>query len=140
MAPVSGTNGSRTSTHSLRSLFPPTWRCSPLYCLLPHRCPSHGGPWQLQAHILHVEGSQEREKETALVPKVLAKVPMPMIFIIAFIYLGCTGLLAVSRFSLVASSGGYSLLRFAGVSSLWLLLWSTGSRHTDFSSCRTRAQ
>ena len=55
-------------------------------------CPSHGGPWQLQAHILHVEGSQEKEKATALVPKVLEKVPMPMIFIIIFIYLGCTGL------------------------------------------------
>ena len=70
-----------------QSLFSPTWRCSPLYCLLPHRRPSHGGPWQLQAYILPVEGSQEREKETALVPKVLAKVPMPMTFIITFIYL-----------------------------------------------------
>ena len=43
--------------------------------------------------------------------------------------------------SLVAASGGYSLLRCEGFSLQWLLLlWSTGSRHTGFSSCSTWAQ
>ena len=42
---------------------------------------------------------------------------------------------------LVASSGGYSSLRYAGFSLRWLLLLqSTGSRRAGFSSCGTRAQ
>ena len=42
--------------------------------------------------------------------------------------------------SLVAASGGYSSLRCAGFSVWWLLLlWSTGSRRTGFSSCGARA-
>ena len=48
---------------------------------------------------------------------------------------------AVRRFSLVAVSGGYSLLRCVGFSLQWLLLlWSTGSRHAGFSRCGSRAQ
>ena len=47
---------------------------------------------------------------------------------------------AVRRLSLVAASGGYSSLRCAGFSLQWLLLLqSTGSRRTGFSSCGTRA-
>ena len=47
---------------------------------------------------------------------------------------------AVRRLSLVVASGGYSSLRCAGFSLWWLLLlWSTGSRHTGFSSCGSRA-
>ena len=43
--------------------------------------------------------------------------------------------------SLVAVSGGYSLLLCAGFSLRWLLLlWSTGSRCVGFSSCGMRAQ
>ena len=43
---------------------------------------------------------------------------------------------AAHRLSLVAASGGYSSLRWAGFSLWWLLvLWSTGSRCTGFSSC-----
>ena len=43
--------------------------------------------------------------------------------------------------SLVAASGGYSLLRCAGFSLRWLLLLrSTGSRCVGFSSCGTWAQ
>ena len=39
-------------------------------------------------------------------------------------------------FSLVAASGGYSLLQCAGFSLRWLLLLqSTGSRRAGFSSC-----
>ena len=46
--------------------------------------------------------------------------------------------LAARSFSLVAASGGYSLLGYAAFSLWWLLLlWSTGSRHTGFSSCGT---
>ena len=49
-------------------------------------------------------------------------------------------LLAACVLSLVAASGGYSLLRCVGVSLRWLLLLrSTGSRHVGFSSCGSRA-
>ena len=59
----------------------------------------------------------------------------------AFLFFGCVGssLLHVG-FSLVAVSGGYSSLRCAGFSLQWLLLLrSTGSRRTGFSSCGSRA-
>ena len=47
---------------------------------------------------------------------------------------------AVHRLSLVAASGGYSSLQCAGFSLRWLLLLrSTGSRCTGFSSCSTQA-
>ena len=47
---------------------------------------------------------------------------------------------AARGLSLVAASGGYSLLRCAGFSLWWLLLLqSTGSRRTGFSSCGTWA-
>ena len=54
-----------------------------------------------------------------------------------FIYFWlCWVFVAVSGISLVAVSGGYSSLRFAGFSLQWLLLLqSTGSRHMGFSSC-----
>ena len=49
--------------------------------------------------------------------------------------------IAACRFSLFVASGGYSLLQCVGFSLRWLLLlWSTGSRHTGFSSCGTRSQ
>ena len=42
--------------------------------------------------------------------------------------------------SLVAASGGYSLLRCAGFSLSWLLLLQNmGSRHVGFSNCGTQA-
>ena len=48
---------------------------------------------------------------------------------------------AVCGLSLVGVSGGYSLLRYAGLSLRWLLLLqSMGSRRAGFSSCSTRAQ
>ena len=44
--------------------------------------------------------------------------------------------IAARGISLVAASGGYSLLRCAGFSLQWLLLLrSTGSRRTGFSCC-----
>ena len=49
--------------------------------------------------------------------------------------------IAACRLSLVAASRGYSSLRCTGFSLQWLLLLqSTGSRHTGFSSCGTQAQ
>ena len=47
---------------------------------------------------------------------------------------------AARGLSLVAASGGYSSLWFAGLSLQWvLLLWSTGSRRMGFSSCGLQA-
>ena len=61
-----------------------------------------------------------------------------------FIYLYfwlCWVFIAACGLSLVAASRGYSSLQCAGFSLQWLLLlWSTGSRRTGFSSCGTRAQ
>ena len=63
-------------------------------------------------------------------------------FSILFIYFWlCWVFVAARGLSLVAASGGYSSLQCAGFSLQWLLLlWSTGSRHTGFSSCGTWAQ
>ena len=52
-----------------------------------------------------------------------------------FIYFG----LCWHGLSLVAASGGYSLLQCVGLSLRWLLLWSMGSRCAAFSSCSPRA-
>ena len=42
--------------------------------------------------------------------------------------------------SLVAASGGYSLLQCTDFSLRWLLLlWNTGSRHAGFSNCGSQA-
>ena len=64
------------------------------------------------------------------------------LFIHLFIYLWlCCVFVAARGLSLAAASGGYSLLRCTGFSLRWLLLlWSTGSRLTGFSSCGTWAQ
>ena len=61
---------------------------------------------------------------------------------ILFIYFWlCWVFVAVLQLSVVAASGGHSLLRCAGFSLQWfLLLWSTGSRRADFSSCSMWAQ
>ena len=58
-----------------------------------------------------------------------------------FIYFWlCWVFVTVLRFSLVAVSRGYSSLQCEGFSFWWLLLLrSTGSRHTGFSSCGLRA-
>ena len=54
--------------------------------------------------------------------------------------LGCAGSSLLCRLSLVAVSRGYSLLPSEGFSLRLLLLWSTGSGYTGFSSSRTWAQ
>ena len=58
-------------------------------------------------------------------------------FLINLFIFGCVWVfVAVCGLSLVAVSGGYSLLQCAGFSLRWLLLlWSTGSRCAGFSSC-----
>ena len=63
------------------------------------------------------------------------------LFILFIDFWLCWVFVAACGLSLVAASGGYSLLWCTGFSLQWLLLlWSTGSRHTGFSSCSTRAQ
>ena len=63
------------------------------------------------------------------------------LFVYLFIFWLHWVFVAVCGLSLVALSGGYSLLRCAGFSLQWLLLlWSTGSRHAGFSSCGMWAQ
>ena len=61
---------------------------------------------------------------------------------ILFIYFWLHWVFVAARgLSLVAASGGYSLLQCAGFSLQWLLLLrSMGSRHAGFSSCSTWAQ
>ena len=63
------------------------------------------------------------------------------LFVCLFIYLRlCCVFIATCMLSLVVASGGYSLLQCTGFSLQWLLLlWSTGSRCTGFSSCGMRA-
>ena len=65
-------------------------------------------------------------------------------FIYLFIYFWLRWVFVAARgLSLVAASGGYSLLRCTDFSLRWLLLLcllqSTGSRHVGFSSCGARA-
>ena len=63
-------------------------------------------------------------------------------FINLFIYFWLRWIFIAERgLSLVASSWGYSSLRYTGFSLRWLLLlWSTGSGRAGFSSCGTWAQ
>ena len=74
-------------------------------------------------------------------------VHLPPLCFFLYIYLfylfvfGCVGCSLLHALSLVAASGGYSSLQCVGFSLRWLLLlWSTGSRRTGFSSCGMRAQ
>ena len=61
------------------------------------------------------------------------------LFIYLFIF-GRVGSSLLHGLSLVAASGGYSLLRCTGFSLQWLLLLqSTGSRRADLSSCGLQA-
>ena len=64
-----------------------------------------------------------------------------LIYLFYFYFWLCWGFVAGRGLSLVAASGGYSPLRCTGFSLRWLiLLWSTGSRCTGFSSCGMWAQ
>ena len=66
---------------------------------------------------------------------------LSFLFTYLFIYWLHWVFVAVHGLSLVAASGGYSSLQCAGFSLRWLLLlWRTGSRRADFSSCDTQAQ
>ena len=63
------------------------------------------------------------------------------LFIYLFLFWLCWVFVAVRGLSLVAASGGYSMLWCAGFSLRWLLLLqSTDSRRAGFSSCGTWAQ
>ena len=62
------------------------------------------------------------------------KINLFIIYWLHWVFIAAHGL------SLVAASRGYSSLRCTGFSLWWLLLlWSTGSRRTGFSSCGSRA-
>ena len=64
-----------------------------------------------------------------------------IIYLFIYLFLAVLGLRCCVRLSLVAASRGYSSLQCEGFSLWWLLLLrSTGSRRTGFSSCGTRAQ
>ena len=81
------------------------------------------------------------EPQSLLPPKkVLPLASFIYLFIYLFIYFWLHWVfIAVHGLSLVAVSGGYSLLRCVGFSLGWLLLlWSMGSRCVGFSSCDTR--
>ena len=57
-----------------------------------------------------------------------------------YVFLAVLVFIAVMAFSLVAMSGGSSLVVY-GFSLPWLLLlWSMGTRHAGFSSCGMWAQ
>ena len=75
-------------------------------------------------------------------PDVIVLVKILFILFFIFIYFWLRWVFVAARgLSLVAASGGYSLLQCVGFSLRWLLLlWSTGSRHVGFSSCGTGAQ
>ena len=59
---------------------------------------------------------------------------------ITYIFFIALGLQCCAGLSLVVTSGSYSSLWCTSFSLLWLLLGSTGSRRTGFSSCSTWAQ
>ena len=61
---------------------------------------------------------------------------LKFIYFFIFYFSLCWVFVALHRLSLVAASGGYSLLQCSGFSLWWLLLL----RHTGFSSCGTQAQ
>ena len=89
-----------------------------------HRPPHMGG---LEEDIPEAEGKTLNQTLTSQIP-----LPMDSFFFIwlHWVFIAARGL------SLVAASGGYSSLRCAGFSLQWLLLLrSTGSRHTGFSTC-----
>ena len=63
------------------------------------------------------------------------------IYLCVYLFLAALGLRCCVGFSLVVASRGYSSLWCTGFSLRWLLLlWSTGSRCSGFSSCGTWAQ
>ena len=97
-------------------------------CGQPRGCPGRGQPGQ--------GDPSPREGELLFLIYIYA------LFFILFIYLSSLRWVFVDArgLSLVVVSGGYSLLWCAGFSSRWLLLLrSTGSRCTGFSSCGSRA-
>ena len=79
--------------------------------------------------------------------QVQRKVVLETLFLFIYFWL-CWVFIALCGFSLVSSSGGYSLLQCAGFSQQWLPcshvwsapVWSTGSRRLGFRSCSTWTQ
>ena len=93
-------------------------------------------------------GCRDNQRATAIIHKKQPCLLTQSFFFNKFIYLFlfiyfwlCWVLVAAHGLFLVAASGGYSSLQCVGFSSQGLLLLqSTGSRLTSFSTCGTRAQ
>ena len=84
------------------------------------------------------ELSREKKKFGKLVPSLPAFLRTLSVYL--FIYWLFWVFIAAHRLSLVAETEGYSSLWYTGFSSWWLLLLqSTGSRGTGFSSCGAQA-
>ena len=101
--------------------------------------------WFAGNHILGVILSYTPSMPSATVfripPMPKARCACGYYYFFKFIFGLSWAFVAVRGLSLVAASGGYSLLWCAGFSLQWLLLlWSTGFRLAGFSSCSIRAQ
>ena len=87
--------------------------------------------------FLYLSNMVDSDRRADLVVKAIGWV----FFFLIYLFLAALVFIAARRLSLVAASRGHSLLRCAGLSLRWpLLLRSTGSRRTGFSSCVTKAQ
>ena len=82
-------------------------------------------PWLVKKQYLPVSSASARELH---------------VFLGGFFFWLCWVLAAACGLSLVAASGGHSLLQCASLPLWWLLLlWSTGSRRAGLTSCGMRA-
>ena len=108
-------------------------------------------PYNLRKHSFHVKNivelwlslCAEKNLTSLFSPRFLSTFLLFVyLFVYLFIYLWLHQVfVAVHGLSLVAVSGGYSLLHCAGFSLRWLvLLRSMGSRCAGFSSCGTQAR
>ena len=85
-------------------------------------------------------------KHRAALPMLCGCFPLAIYFTFGSVYMSMPLWLhwvfnAVRGLSLVAASGGYTLLWCTGFSLWWLLLlWSMSSKHVGFSSCGTQVQ
>ena len=89
-------------------------------------------------NVVLVSGVQQSDSVIYIHVSILFLINLFILFIyfwLRWVFITAHGL------SLVAASGGYSLLQRAGFSLRWLLLlWSTVSRRVGFSSCGTWVQ
>ena len=110
-------------------LLPPDWPC-----FFPHMC----GNLRTMSNKLSFQWQSSPDQ---MASPYLKNNKTFFFFLIYLFIFGYVGSLLLRGLSLIAMSGGYSLLWCMGFSLWWLLLLqSTGSRRTGFSSSGTRAQ